>query len=243
MPDTVDWIPWQRAFADQPPLPNRLDGLLDRLLGGHNRLVVASAHPDDETLGAGQLIAAASRPVRALTLSAGEHCVDDPRVDPTDLGVIRLGEWRGALGELGATPVDSPRWPDGRLSEHEDRLADTLAGELDADTVLLATWRHDPHPDHAAVGRAAAAAVALTGARLLEYPVWGPLWMTPDEVAETGCRLVRVELDERTRACRLRASRHYVSQLEGLFPGWDAVVPEELLLRHDRQLLAVEVDR
>ena len=60
--------------------------------------------------------------------------------------------------------------PDGQLADHEDRLAELLVGILDAaapGTWCAATWRGDGHPDHEAVGRAAADACERTGAALL----------------------------------------------------------------------------
>jgi LmbE family N-acetylglucosaminyl deacetylase len=60
--------------------------------------------------------------------------------------------------------------PDGGIDE--DALAAALEPLLGPGRWCLATWRADGHPDHEAVGRAAARACTATGARLLEYPVW-----------------------------------------------------------------------
>ena len=56
-------------------------------------------------------------------------------------------------------------------------------------------WSHgDGHPDHEAVGRAAASACAHTGSTLLEYPVWMWHWATPadPDVPWDRAHLVRV---------------------------------------------------
>ena len=48
------------------------------------RLVVVAAHPNDETIGAGRLVAAWSRslgPVTAVLATAGERCVDQVAPD------------------------------------------------------------------------------------------------------------------------------------------------------------------
>ena len=80
------------------------------------------------------------------------------------------------------------RWvcPTVELADHEDKLADLLVEILEAagpGTWCAATWRGDGHPDHEAVGRAAAAACARTGAALLEYPVWMWHWASPADPA------------------------------------------------------------
>ncbi len=72
--------------------------------------------------------------------------------------------------------------PDGKLAENESRLADVLTDILaarPAGTWCAATWRGDGHPDHEAVGRAAAVAASRTGAVLLEYPIWMWHWLIP----------------------------------------------------------------
>ncbi|MEP6561765.1 MAG: PIG-L family deacetylase, partial [Nakamurella sp.] len=65
-------------------------------LTGLRRLVVISAHPDDETLGAGALIATAARlgvPITVIVATAGEGShPDSPTHRPDQLAVIRRRE-------------------------------------------------------------------------------------------------------------------------------------------------------
>jgi len=229
-PAAVDWAVWNDELARTAPLGD--------LFGSSARVLVVGAHPDDETIGAGQLVADARVPVEMLTLTAGERCLDHAWVDPTDMGINRVAEWRAAVSELGAAALDTPHWPDGRLGDHEPALTDLIAEHLEADSVVLAPWRHDPHPDHVASGRAAAAAALATGAALVEYPVWAPYWLTPADVQRSGHRLRVVSTSVDAAVRQRRALRHYSSQLVGLFPGWDPVVPADLVSRHDRQLVA-----
>ncbi len=49
------------------------------------------------------------------------------------------------------------------------------------DTVLASTWAEDGHPDHEAVGRAAAAAARRTDATHWQFPVWFWRWAAPDD--------------------------------------------------------------
>ena len=72
-------------------------------------------------------------------------------------------------------------WPTTRI-ELAELLGEILAGAAPG-TWCAATWRGDGHPDHEAVGRAAAAACARTGVALLEYPVWMWHWASPSDPA------------------------------------------------------------
>lgn len=207
-----------------------------------DNLLVVSAHPDDETIGAGRLVAGHPGPVRAVTLTAGEHCLPDERVDPADMRIRRLAEWRSALGHLGAEPVETERWPDGRLAEFEDEAAAGLEVLLDGIDVLVTTWQHDPHPDHQAAGRACARATAAAGVRLLEFPVWAPYWTSRAQVADLGWTVNAVALEPQSDQSRQLALQEYVSQTQPLLPGWDPVVPAEMLDRQHRQYLMTARD-
>ena len=97
----------------------------------------------------------------------------------------RRAELHRAVGDLGLPAPICLGLPDGELAHHEDRLADLLTEILRAPpgTWCAATWRGDGHPDHEAVGRAAADGVQRTGAVLLEYPVWMWHWALPGDPA------------------------------------------------------------
>ena len=55
--------------------------------------------------------------------------------------------------------------------------------EIHAVTTIFSTWPHDPHCDHEASAAMAQAAVQISGARLVFYPVWG--WLLPPDAALT----------------------------------------------------------
>lgn len=210
-----------------------------------SRLLVLGAHPDDETLGCGRLIHTWSRRGRAtaLTATAGEACVDHVAPRPDCLADRRLDEWRRALHRLGADARPCPRLPDGGLAEHETELADELHRWLDeesaANVVLAAPWRHDPHPDHAACGRVAASVAARRRVPFVEYPVWMTYWTPVSSASAQGLRLISLRSDATAdRASRL-ARDEFVSQVSPLSVELGPVLPPEMLLHHDRQLLII----
>ena len=88
------------AWAERPEWEHVLPAELD----GFDRVVVVAAHPDDETLGAGGLIAtaaAADLDVHLFVCTAGEHShPSSPTHRPEDLAMRRKDEVREALGAL-----------------------------------------------------------------------------------------------------------------------------------------------
>jgi LmbE family N-acetylglucosaminyl deacetylase len=157
------------------------------ITGGHPALVLAP-HPDDEVLGCGGLIAAASMHgapplVVVLTDGTGSH----PRsasYKGERLRALREAETRKACRVLGL-PGDRIRFL---------RYADTAAPMAGAGfrravrricalsrrhrcRAILAPWSFDPHCDHLAAHMIAAEVARRTGVSHLSYPVWG--WTLP----------------------------------------------------------------
>src|SRR5690606_24613515 len=147
---------------------------------GRSALVI-SPHPDDETLGCGATIArkaAAGQAVTVLMLTDGRHSHASDALSPEELGKLRRVEAEEAMRRLGL-PADALRWADlvdGEVARHEDAVAEligSLIQELRPDEIYV-TCADEPHPDHAAAGRAARRASSGSGPELWEYPVW--LW-------------------------------------------------------------------
>ena len=142
---------------------------------------MVAAHPDDEVLGVGGLLAVLAglgADLRLLWATDGEASHPRSTAEPARrLAAIRRAESSVAAERLGLAAV--PRihlgLPDGGLGRHEDELTERLADQVRDDDVVLAPWSGDGHPDHEACGRAAGA-VART---LLEYPVWAWHWAAP----------------------------------------------------------------
>lgn len=200
------------------------------------RLVVVAAHPDDESLGAGGLIAtaaAAGLSVYVVLLTAGEA---SPFASPTKtrhaLATLRLAEMENALARL--APDNFLVFlgaPDGQVGKSEEQIATSLADLLGdgGQTLLVAPWRHDGHDDHEAAGRAAAEAARISGARLLEYPLLAWTTTAPDEMPWADMR--RLELPEELMDRKAAAIRAHVSQVRaaGQHAGGEAPLPGRVL--------------
>ena len=207
---------------------------------GTGRLVLLAAHPDDETLGAGGLIAmlaARGIAVDVVVATAGEAShPDSPTFTPKELARVRRDELRAAVTELAPeAAVHFLDLPDGGLARHRAELDAALAavvGPADEHTVLAAPWRTDGHTDHDTAGRAAAALARTLGLPLLEYPIWLWHWGRPEDVPED---LVLLPLGEAADA-KARAMAVHVTQVRPLSsaPGDEALLSPEVLAHFER---------
>ena len=203
-------------------------------------LLVLAAHADDETLGAGSLIAAASRrgqPVTVVVVTDGT--ASHPASETTtsaELGEVRRREARAALDELGpGVRLVMLGVPDGAVREHRDAVRDRLVDLVDelAPSAVVSTWRGDGHRDHRVLGELAAEVVAGAhpAPELLEYPVWMWHWGSPGHPDVPWAQLVQLTVDEEARVARQHALARYVSQVRPLSarPGDEAVLRPEFL--------------
>ncbi|MGW4097544.1 PIG-L deacetylase family protein [Mycobacterium sp. NPDC004974] len=223
------WTTWDRSFRE-----------LD--LATCPALVVVAPHPDDETLGFGATMALlAERGIDVRVVSVSDGGAADEDLSPFDrirLERTRSTELRKAARILGVGEPVNLALPDGELTGHQDSLADLLTGILEAcppGTWCATTWRGDGHPDHEAVGRAAATAVHRTAAVLLEYPVWMWHWATPGDSAVPWDRALMVPLTASAVGRKQAAAQCFRSQFLPQAPGAGPVLPPFVLPR----LLAV----
>jgi LmbE family N-acetylglucosaminyl deacetylase len=196
-------------------------------LGGHQRVTVVAAHPDDETLGVSGCLQALHRAGAEITLAVatdGEAAF--PGLDADGRQVLaraRRSELVAALGQQGLDGVDV-HWlglPDSGLDACADALRAALRPLLvDADA-YLAPWPDDPHPDHRAAGLAAADVAPVT-AHGWAYPIWMWAWLTPDDPVVPWDRARLLRLDTTALTAKQAAIAAFTSQVG---PGPDGSPP------------------
>ena len=217
--------------------------------------LVLAPHPDDETLGAGALIAlkrAAGTRVRVLVVTDGRGSHASQVLSPDRLAEVRRAESVRACALLGVAAQDLVHLdlPEGTVAARHEELVDVVGAEIEAgqpDDVLV-TSALDWHVDHRALAEVARRAVGAGGPRLLEYPVWawadGPWSDRPGRTAwqaaaallaepvrtARAARPVRVAAGPEQLACKRAALAAYASQTTNLTgePEW-AVMDEGFL--------------
>jgi LmbE family N-acetylglucosaminyl deacetylase len=219
-------------------------GTLTDVIGAGTCLILAP-HPDDESLGCGGLIAqccAESRPpvVAILTDGSGSH-PGSQLYPPAKLAALRQHEATRAVQILGlrhdrlfslhAPDTNAPRA--GPAFDAIVQYLSELVRTFDC-SAILATWRFDPHCDHAAAALLASAAARITGIPHRSYPVWG--WTLPDDTPVDAGPIQGWRLDVTAHlAAKRRAIAAHASQYGGLIsddPG-GFQLPAALLLELD----------
>ena len=204
----------ERTWAAWPWL-RTLPGAGIALLAGVRSVVIVAAHPDDEVLGAGGMIAllAASRArLRVVSVTDGERSHRGHSA-PAALARRRTAETATALRALGARAAEVVRLqlPDGALAGCEAKLTDALAPLVAGFDLCLAPWDHDLHPDHEAAGRAAR---RVSQAGLYCYPVWMWHWARPADPRVPWDQALRIPLPPRAAGRKRAAITCFASQTE-----------------------------
>jgi len=200
-------------------------------LGAVPSVVVVAAHPDDETLGAGGLIARLHELGAVITVILATR---GERASERDTSSERLAEFQIALGRLapGARIVDLAL-PDGALGMEAAELRTAVTDAAIGAELIIAPWRGDGHGDHRVAGEAASAAAAETGARLLEYPIWLWHWAGPNDSVVPWDRFVRLPLDPAARGAKMDALAVYTSQTSGV-DGEEPIIHSGMLAHFER---------
>lgn len=157
---------------------------LEQLTGGLP-FAVLSPHPDDETLGAGGLIAQACAQgitVKVVVLTDGSGSHPRSRLYPRQrLIELRQSEVERAAAILGLSPAGICHLglPDTAAPRSGTAFEAAVARIIEvvresAIASLFVSWQCDPHCDHeAAAAIAQAVRSKLPSLRLWAYPIWG----------------------------------------------------------------------
>lgn len=211
----------------------------------HTTIVLLAAHPDDESLGAGGLIAAACEAghrVVVLVASDGEgshpHATS---IDADQLRQVRRAEVADAMVTLGSNiELVLLGLPDGQLADWQSTIGTVLLDTLGTGPAWLITpWQDDGHPDHAACDQAAAAAVGQRpDVRHFSYPIWWWHWAEPNAVSAAQQRPARLlPLSSAAHEAKRAALASYRSQTTALGPaaGDQPVLTAQFLEHFDRE--------
>lgn len=210
---------------------------------GGTTIVVLAAHPDDETLGCGGILALASDrafDIRVIIATDGEASHPySTTYEPGQLTSWRRRESRAAV-ELLCPNAELIHLglPDGKLTAHTDALCaavDQAAGAGPA--WILAPWEGDHHPDHAACARAARRATQAHPARsIAEFPVWLWHWADP-RGRDLPARASRISCGANGNRRRQAALGAYRSQTHALseLPGDEAILQPQFTAHFDRE--------
>jgi LmbE family N-acetylglucosaminyl deacetylase len=223
------------------------DELLAQIRDAHldtpRRILVAAPHPDDEVFGLGGFLsrcAAANSRIEIVAVSDGERAyVQADETTRQQLSETRAIERALALHALGVSsvPVHRLGLADGVIATAEQVLRDELIeilGRGDTtvysaqSTVIVSPWRHDLHPDHEAVGRAALEAATTFGCQLWEVPIWS--WY---HLGELEARANLIPLRPTERCAKREALGYFESQLRPPAPH-GPVLPDDFLDVFDR---------
>jgi LmbE family N-acetylglucosaminyl deacetylase/SAM-dependent methyltransferase len=211
-----DWAASGLAALQELPLaPQELSGM---------RFVVLAAHPDDESLGAGGLLAllhSVGADVEVLLCTAGEGShPDSATTTPEQLKAVRMEEFAAAMEVLGL----AGRWhflglPDAGLNERIPEIRAELRAAINRpgnprQLAIVAPYHADGHADHDAVGTAAADVAREGGHALLEYPIWYWLWASPEDPSWQSW--ARLSLDIEQQAAKRDAMGAHASQVRPL---------------------------
>ena len=192
--------------------------------------LVLAPHPDDETLGAGALIAslrARGVPVAVVAATDGENAYDASLQERSALARTREQEQRDALAVLGvpADAIHRLRLRDSGLHRCEDELTAQLMDLAQPGMHLVAPWSGDFHPDHEACARASTAVAKAKGLTLTSYFFW--TWHRGEDSLLNGLPVRRFMPSDAALRAKTHALHCHRSQLE--HTRFEPILPARLL--------------
>jgi LmbE family N-acetylglucosaminyl deacetylase/SAM-dependent methyltransferase len=221
-----------------------LDGLPELAVPGPGTQILAlAAHPDDETLGCGGILALAAdrgHPITVIIATDGEASHPaSPTHSAGMLAAMRRVEAASAVSVLAPSArLVQLGLPDGHLDASAAALRAAVRDALAPGPAwILSPWEQDRHPDHAACARAVRHVGARRGDCVIgEYPIWAWHWADPGDHGFPVTAMHRVPVGAAAAARRQEALRCYGSQLLPLSgePGDEAMLGPHVTAHFDR---------
>lgn len=209
--------------------------------GAGDRLLIVVAHPDDETLGAGGLIATAAAAGASVTIvlaTDGEAShPNSPTHSRAQLARLRRVEMSAAVERLApGASIEFLGLPDSQLMMHTTELTGAIADLAERATLLLTPWSGDRHPDHRACADAGARAAQTTGVEHWQFPIWGWHWGTPQSPEFPRAQMRRFSLGDEAITAKREAIAAHHSQRTALScaPGDEAILNGSMLAHFER---------
>jgi LmbE family N-acetylglucosaminyl deacetylase len=187
---------WAPLIDSAPPLD----------LTGVASIVVVAPHPDDETLGAGGLIAVCrSRGIAVTVVVVTDGAAAASSSTPIELARRRSIEVTASVRALNPdAQLTLLGYRDGATDVDRDAIRADLAILVDGADLIVGPWRGDGHRDHRVIG----GICATLGVPLVEYPIWMWHWATPDDPRIPRRRLATLEADvDKAAAIALHTSQ------------------------------------
>lgn len=206
------------------------------------RVVVISAHPDDEVLGAGGLVtslAGTATTVAFVTVTDGEASHRGSGAMAADeLAQRRSVELLDALTALGHPDPDVTRLrlPDSDVAAHVPELTDSIARAVCGADLVVCPAVTDGHIDHATVGLVTRAVCAGL-VPVWEFPIWLWHWTAPGDAGIPWERARRYPLSTAQGRAKQAALGCFVTQVRPLpgDPGGTTILPPDMLAHFTRR--------
>ncbi|MBH0007749.1 PIG-L family deacetylase [Salinibacterium sp. SWN1162] len=202
---------------------------------GIERLIVVSAHPDDETLGAAGLmkrVSSTGGSVTVILATDGDNShPSSPTHSAAQLRARRIREVQEAVEYLApGSSIVRLGLRDGALKEDPDAVRsgiEKVLASAEGEATIAATWRGDGHGDHRIVGEVSAEVALAHRAKLVEYPIWLWHWSSPEDRDMPWARLRAFSLDDEELVAKRQAIAAHASQVAPL----SDAVGDEVVLR------------
>lgn len=196
----------------------------------HERCLIISPHPDDESFGCGGLLLKHPEQCEVLLLTNGE--LGDYVKGPEQTKKIRRREFEKAMKFAGITNYNYLNIPDKGVKKHLKKLNAINTSDY---AYIFVPNENERHPDHNCIWRHMQKLIRRQKAKtsLLGYEVWGTIsvpnyWLNLSDISEKKMKLMQIyqsQLDHLHYERRMQALNYY----RGLLVDVDSVEAYQLI--------------